>query len=69
MLTILGCETESGADDDGGNPCDECVGTPLGPDNTNPAVSCTATGEPNECTCLDEMGESYSAFLSPGGCI
>lgn len=80
MLTILGCEandsetTDGGVDasnGDSGNPdaCDDCVGTSLGPDGSNPAVSCTAASEPNACVCLDEMGESYTVYVSPDGCF
>jgi hypothetical protein len=80
MLTILGCEsddsetTDGGVDasnGDSGNPdaCDACVGTSLGPDGSNPAVSCTAATEANTCTCLDEMGESQTVYISDGGCF
>ncbi|HSN81399.1 MAG TPA: hypothetical protein VLS88_02380 [Polyangiales bacterium] len=65
MLTILGC----GPDDSETIACDACVGTSLGPDGSNPAVSCTAATEPNTCTCLDEMGESQTVYISEGSCF
>jgi len=48
--------------------CDDCVGTSLGPDNTNPAVSCAPGGEQFACVCLDEMGTSHPVYMSTEGC-
>lgn len=53
---------------DGPDSCDDCVGASLGPNNTNPAVSCEPADEQFACTCQDQMGLDYTVSMSRTGC-
>jgi hypothetical protein len=71
MLTTLGCGDPEGTDGNGGSPetCADCIGAALGPNDTNPAISCTSAGEPYTCTCLDQMEVSHTVYMSAEGCF